>query len=96
MTFTVMIAQNVQVYIIAGISCATLSIIDKRSMEDDKMKKFKAPIISVLKLDSDSVMTTSACFETFACTECYCSIVQCGNDSYSCTGLVCGTLSDYE
>ena len=58
------------------------------------MKKFATPTMTIQKLDPERVMTDSACFETFACTECYCSLVQCP-DTYSCKGLVCDSLSDY-
>lgn len=60
------------------------------------MKKFEVPTINIQKLVSENILTGSSCFEKFACTECYCSLVQCNQTKYSCTGLVCGTLSDYD
>ncbi len=60
------------------------------------MKKFEVPMMSIQKLDSENIIRTSGnCFETFACTECYCELVQCGG-TYECTGLRCNTLSDYD
>lgn len=60
------------------------------------MRKFEAPLMNVVRLDPDGVISASSCFEAFACKECYCSVVQCGNDTYTCTGLVCDSLSDYD
>jgi len=60
------------------------------------MKKFETPRMSVLNLEVEDVMRTSGpCFETYACTACYCEVVQCGG-TYECVGLVCATLSDYD
>lgn len=60
------------------------------------MRNFKAPYMNIQRLEKEEVLVTSTgCFEAFACTECYCSAVQCPN-GYTCTGLVCGTLSDYD
>lgn len=59
------------------------------------MKKFTTPEINIQKLESESVMATSVCFEAFECKECYCGMVQCGG-TYDCTGLTCPGLSQYE
>ena len=61
------------------------------------MKKFEFPVMSIQKLDAEDFMRTStpSCFETFACTECYCGMVQCAS-GYECSGLVCNSLSDYD
>ncbi len=60
------------------------------------MKKFNVPEMQIQKLEQEDIMRTSTCFETFACKSCYCSVVQCGIDTYGCVGLVCPTLSDYD
>lgn len=59
------------------------------------MKKFDAPEMKIQKLEPEDIMRTSACFEAHACTSCYCSVVSCPN-GYSCVGLTCPTLSDYD
>ena len=60
------------------------------------MKNFEAPEMQVQKLEGEGVIATStSCFETFACTECYCGIVQCSG-TYECRGLVCPNLSDFD
>ena len=59
------------------------------------MKKFTAPEFTVQKLEFEGVISTSSCFEGFACTSCYCTAVQC-DGTYVCDGLVCGSLSDYD
>lgn len=60
------------------------------------MRKFEVPYMSIQRLAKEDVLTESGpCFETFACTACYCSLVQCP-DGYKCTGLVCGSLSDFD
>ena len=61
----------------------------------EKMKRFTVPTLSVQKIDPEEVMRTSLCFESFACKECYCGMVQCGG-TYTCKGLVCPSLSDYD
>lgn len=60
------------------------------------MKKFRQPAISVLKLEDENIISTSpGCFESFACEDCYCTIVTC-QGTYDCDGLKCSTLSDYD
>ena len=60
------------------------------------MKRFDVPVMKIQKLESEEIMRTSTgCFESFACKECYCGIVQCGG-SYECSGLVCPSLSDFD
>lgn len=55
------------------------------------MKSFDVPMMQVQKLENEEILRTSSCFESYACKECYCSLVQCGG-TYTCTGLVCPTL----
>ncbi len=59
------------------------------------MKKFETPRMRVLKLELNDVMRTSGCFETHACKECYCSLVG-GCPPWTCEGLSCPTLSDFD
>ena len=60
------------------------------------MKKFTSPKMSVQLLEAEEIMRTSGkCFEIFACEDCYCTAVTCG-DTYVCDGLKCRTLSDYD
>lgn len=56
------------------------------------MKKFGMPIMTIQKLEPEKIMTTSNCWESFDCKECYCMGVQC-ESGYECTGLVCPCLS---
>lgn len=59
------------------------------------MKRFEMPEMVIQRFDPEGAISTSACFERNACSECYCQTVQCGG-TYECTGLVCNTLSDYD
>lgn len=60
------------------------------------MKTFGRPVMTVQKLEQESILNTSnPCFETFACKDCYCELVQCP-DGYTCVGLDCPTLSEYD
>ena len=61
------------------------------------MKKFETPRMSVLTLEVEDVLRTSAesCIvEGVACTKCYCRAVTC-DPPYVCD-LVCRTLSDFD
>ena len=56
------------------------------------MKLFEAPMMMVQKLDLEEIMVTSTlCFESFQCKECYCTAVTCSG-TYTCDGLVCPGL----
>ena len=56
------------------------------------MKLFEAPMMMVQKLDIEEIMVTSTlCFESFQCKECYCTAVTCSG-TYTCDGLVCPGL----
>ena len=59
------------------------------------MKKFENPTISIQKFEPEEVMTSSCAVEALACTACYCELVQCPN-GYTCVGLECATLSDFD
>ncbi len=55
------------------------------------MKEFKAPTMNVQKLEQEEIVSSSSCFETFACVDCYCTAVTC-DDAYVCDGLKCPIL----
>lgn len=57
------------------------------------MKKFETPEMIVQKFEPEIIIegSSSSCFETFECKDCYCGLVQCPT-GYSCKGLVCPGL----
>ena len=54
------------------------------------MKQFEAPRMDIQYLDSEEIIRTSGCWESFDCEVCYNDAVAC--DDYTCTGLVCTCL----
>lgn len=55
------------------------------------MKEFKAPTMNVQKLEQEEIVSSSSCFEVFACEDCYCTAVTC-ETGYVCDGLRCPIL----
>ena len=58
------------------------------------MKKFEIPMMDIQRFDAEEAISTSTCYQSFACKDCYCTAVGC-SWPYECNSLNCPTLGSY-